>query len=162
MSLVQDMRIIIPLLLLVLSVLASCRSAKQTTVQSADTTSVTIQQSTESVTAENVLTALATTTEIELAGVTVEYFPPDSGEQGPRASPRVVSIQSVRAINHTQSTAHEQRMTAEKDTLAIEAWQTTDTATTTRTETDSFPHLRRFLFSLLTATLLLLLVYRKR
>lgn len=65
-------------LALLLSGIASCRSSKQSVTEYSDTTSVVVSEVAEKLSNDDILSLIKASRELELSGITVEFFPPDS------------------------------------------------------------------------------------
>lgn len=119
-----------------MSAICSCRSSKQTTVQTADSTEIEVSEVKASISAEEVLTLINTTTDIDFEGITVEFYPPDSVHPDARAAPKSLNIASARARNDTKAAQHETAAAIEKDTVNVSIERTTEQTQNTRADND--------------------------
>lgn len=136
MSIIQNMRFIILLTILLMTAICSCRSAKQTVKQTADSTSVAVSEVKASISTEGVLSSLASSTDIDLAGITVEFYPPDTAHPDVRASPKSLKIESAKARNETAAARQEARTAVDTDSINATLKQATAQTKTTRTDAD--------------------------
>lgn len=130
------MRLIIILSIVLLSALCSCRSSRQTVTQYADTTSLVVDEVHDSHMADDILSLLSASRELELSGIKVEFFPPDSVHPDARAAPKSITIENAKAKETTEHTSHEQVTVDEQKTVNLSAQSSTDIAKDTRTDND--------------------------
>lgn len=89
-------------------------------------------------TAEEVLTWLTCSTEIDLSGISVEFYAPDTTSPGARASPKSLTIADAKMRRGTQAARYESRSEYGQDTENVEAEASTKSATDTFTEKTAF------------------------
>ncbi len=130
--------LIIILTIFLISGIWSCQSSRHTTAQTRDLSTVKIAKVKASMTAEDVLTWLTTSTDIDLSGITVEFYAPDTANPGARASPKSLTIAEAKARRDTQAATYEHRTEACKDTVNVEARATHDAATDTVVDKTAF------------------------
>lgn len=120
MSLLQTMRLITLLSLLLLSVLCSCRSAKQTVISSSDTTSVRVTELKETNMADEVRSLFASSRVMDLSGIKIEFFAPDSANNIPRASPKALSIESAKSKDTAEQITSSTSVATQKDSTRVD------------------------------------------
>lgn len=118
-----------------MSAICSCRSTRQTVTQTADSTAVAVSEVKASISAEDVLSSLTSSTDIDLAGITVEFYPPDTAHPDVRASPKSLKIESAKAKNETAAARQEARTAV--DTASINATLQQASAQSKTTHTDA-------------------------
>lgn len=130
------MRFLIPLIILLMSAICSCRSSKQTSMQRADSTAIEASEVKASISVDEVLTLINTSTDIDLEGITVEFYPPDTVHPDARAAPKSLNIASARARNDTKAARHEAAVALEKDTVNVSIEKTTEQTQSTQADRD--------------------------
>lgn len=159
MPIFQNMRFLIVLAILLMSAICSCRSSKQTVTQTADSTAVEVSAAGELVSVDDVLSVISASTDIDLSGVTVEFFPPDTAHPYIRAAPKSLKIESARACNDTKAARHEVATVNDKDTVNISIEQSIASAQDTRSDHDLLrPSDWVFFFSILAVIVILLII----
>lgn len=128
------MRLIIILSIVLLSALCSCRSSRQTVTQYADTTSLVVDEVHVSHMADNILSLLSASREMDLSGIKVEFFPPDSVHPDARAAPKSITIENAKAKETTEQTSHEYVTVDEQKTVNLSAQSSTDIAKDTTSD----------------------------
>lgn len=114
------MRLIIILSIVLLSALCSCRSSKQTVMDYADTASVVINEAHDSVVSKEVGSVISISRDLDLSGIKVEFFPPDSASS--RAVPKSITIESAKAKASERQLSVEQTTVAELKAVALRAY----------------------------------------
>lgn len=97
----RALRILAIVILLSSAICSSCRTQKQSTVEYADTVSVTATSDNTATTTDNILSIFTQSGELELSDVTLEFFPPDSLHPYPRPSPKSIVIGKAKSITST-------------------------------------------------------------
>lgn len=149
------------LAIFLMSGICSCRSAKQSVSQTADSTAVAVTQVKASMSAEDVLSKLTSSTDIDLTGITVEFFPPDTAHPDARAAPKSLKIETAKAHNDTHASTQQHRTAAEKDTVNVKARQSRATAKDTRSEAKALSPPGRVVFFSILAVIVLILILIK-
>ena len=108
-------------LALLLSGIASCRSSKQSVTEYSDTTSVVVSEVAEKLSNDDILSLLKASRELELSGITVEFFPPDSLRPDSRAAPKSVKIESAKAKESADVTSVAASSVDEQKTVNLSA-----------------------------------------
>jgi len=153
------MRFLIAIAILLSSAICSCRSSKQTVTQTADSTAVEVSVAGELVSVDDILSVISASTDIDLSGVTVEFFPPDTAHPYIRAAPKSFKIENARACNDTKATRHEVATVNDKDTVNVSIEKTTATAQDTRSDYDLLrPSDWVVFFSILAVIVILLII----
>lgn len=74
-----------------------------------------------SISAEDALTLVSSSIDIDLAGITVEFFPPDTAHPEVRASPRLLTIDTAKAKAATTASRHEESVSVATDSVESKA-----------------------------------------
>lgn len=152
------MRLIV--ILLFLSALFSCRSSRQSVTDYADTTAVVIDEAVVTYSTDEILSLISSSCELDLSGITIEFFPPDSVHPDSRAAPKSIKIENAKAKETTQQATHEQASVDEQKTVNLSAQSTTYVAENTRTDNDILnPADWVVFFSILSAIIIISLIY---
>lgn len=141
-----------------MSAICSCRSSRQTFTQSADSTAVNVNEVKASISAEDVLSLLNSSTNIDLSGITVEFFPPDSAHPDVRAAPKSLKIDNAKAKNETNASKHEVSTAAEKDTVNVSIAQSSASAQSTQSDTKILSPLDWMVLSTIPIAIILLII----
>lgn len=160
------MRFIIILSIILLSTLYSCRSSRQSVTDYSNTGALEINGVLDTHASVDILSLLSTLREVEMSGIKVEFFPPDSIHPDSRAAPKAITIENAKAKESTEQATHEQASVDEQKTENLSAQSATDIETDTRTDNDFLrPADWVIFFSILSAiiiiTLILLIKSRK-
>lgn len=126
------MRLIV--ILLFLSALFSCRSSRQSVTDYADTTAVVIDEAVASYSTDEILSLISSSRELDLSGITIEFFPLDSVHPDSRAAPKSIKIENAKAKETTQQATHKQASVDEQKTVNLSAQSSTDIAKDSRTD----------------------------
>lgn len=154
------MRLIILLSIVLLSALCSCRSSRQSVTDYADSTSVVVDGILESHATDDILSLLSATRELDLSGIKVEFFPPDSVHPDIRAAPKSLTIETAKAKESTEKASHEKATVDEQKTVNLSAQSTVDIAKDTRTHNDILrPADWVVFFSILSAIIIISLIF---
>lgn len=152
------MRLII--ISLSLSALFSCRSSRQSVTDYADTTAVVVDEADASLSTDDILSLISSSCELDLSGITVEFFPPDSVHPDSRAAPKSIKIENAKAKESTEQTTHKQVSAAEQKTINLSTQTSTAVAENTRTDNDLLrPADWVVFFSILSAIIIISLIY---
>lgn len=106
---------------LLLSGITSCRSSKQSVTEYSDTTSVVVSEVAEKLSNDDILSLIKASRELELSGITVEFFPPDSLRPDSRAAPKSVKIESAKAKESADVTSVAASSVDEQKTVNLSA-----------------------------------------
>lgn len=158
------MRFIIFLLLL--PALFSCRTSRQSVSDYSDTTSVAVGVAESSHATDDILSVITASSELELSGITVEFFPPDTVRPDSRAAPKSIKIENAKAKESTEQATHEQATVDGQKTVNLSAQSSAAASENTRTDNDFLrPSDRVIFFSILAAIIIISLIcfikYRK-
>lgn len=129
------MRFIILLFFFLLGI-CSCRSSRQSVTDYADTASVVIDEVKASHASDDILSLLSSSRELDLSGITIEFFPPDSAHPDSRAAPRTLSIENAKSKETTVNASHEQAAVDEQKTVNLQAQSSSDLKLDTRSNND--------------------------
>lgn len=113
-------------LALLLSGIASCRSSKQSVTEYSDTTSVVVSEVAEKLSNDDILSLIKASRELELSGITVEFFPPYSLRPYSRAAPKSVKIGSAKAKESADVTSVAASSVDEQKTVNLSAQSSED------------------------------------
>lgn len=86
--------------------------------------------------ADDIFSLLSASRELDLSGIKVEFFPPDSVHPDARAAPKSITIENAKAKETTEQTSHEQVTVDEQKTVNLSAQSSTDIAKDTMTDND--------------------------
>lgn len=112
---------VIFLTILLTSAICSCRSSKQSTVEYSDTTSVSVAGSVSVLSKDEILSLISASRELNLSGVKVEFFPPDSVHPNSRAAPKSLTIENAKAKESTEQATYETSAVDEQKTVNLSA-----------------------------------------
>lgn len=152
------MRLIIILSIVLLSALCSCRSSRQTVTQYADTTSLVVDEVHDSHMADDILSLLSASRELDLSGIKVEFFPPDSVHPDARAAPKSITIENAKAKETTEQTSHEQVTVDEQKTVNLSAQSSTDIAQDSQESCSTGPRVPNLIIILTVVMILAILL----
>lgn len=89
-------------------VLCSCRSSKRAVVNYADSASVDIDKLQNTSATDEIFSLLTSSRALDLSGVRIEFFPPDSAHPDSRAAPKSLTIDNAKVNESTRQATHEQ------------------------------------------------------
>lgn len=112
---------VIFLTILLTSAISSCRSSKQSAIQYSDTTSVSADGSVSTLSKDEILSLIAASRELDLSGIKVEFFPPDSVHPNSRAAPKSLTIENAKAKESTEQATKETAAVDEQKTVNLSA-----------------------------------------
>ena len=141
-----------------MSAICSCRSTRQTFTQSADSTAINVTEVKASMSAEEILSLINSSTDIDLSGITVEFFPPNSAHPDARAAPKSLKINNAKAKNQTNASKHEVASVAEQDTVNVSISQSSAMAQSTRSDTKILSPLDWVILSTIPIAIILLII----
>lgn len=127
---------VIFLTILLTSAICSCRSSKQSSVQYSDTTSVSAAGSVSTLSKDEILSLISASRELNLSGVKVEFFPPDSVHPNSRAAPKSLTIESAKAKESTEQATHETAAVDEQKTVNLSAQSAASLQQDTQSDND--------------------------
>lgn len=154
------MRLIIILSIVLLSSLCSCRSSRQSVTDYADTSSTVVDEVIESHTTDEILSLLSASRELDLSGIKVEFFPPDSVHPDSRAAPKSLTIETAKAKESTEKSSHEQATVDKQKTVNLSAQSSAEISKDTRTDNDILrPADWVVFFSILSAIVIITLIF---
>lgn len=126
--------LILSLLLLLLSAICSCRTTRQSVSESADSTMVEISETRTSLSTDEILSLINSSRELDLSGITVEFFPPDSAHPAARAAPKSLTIENAKAKEQSNAATHQVATIEENDTVNVNLAQSSAQAESTRSD----------------------------
>lgn len=151
--------LILPFVILLMSAICSCRSAKQTVTQSVASAVVESNEVKASVSSEEIRSWFNSSSDIDLEGITVEFFPPDSAHYHTRAAPKAISIESAKAKSKTNAVKHEVAAVNESDSINLRMEQDSSLEHTQRSNNDFIrPSDWVIIFSIFAAIILLITI----
>lgn len=151
--------LILSIFILLLSAICSCRTARQSVSESADSTKVEIKEVKSALSTDEILSLLNSSRELDLSGITVEFFPPDSTHPDSRAAPKSLTIENAKAKEQSNAATHQVATVEEKDTVNVNLAQSSAKAESTRSESDLLrPADWVVFFSILAAIVILTIV----
>lgn len=112
---------IILLIILLISTICSCRTSKHSAVGYSDTTSVSAAETVSALSTDEILSLVDASRELELSGVKVEFFPPDSARPDSRPAPKSLTIEAAKAKETTEQTSHQTTTVSERKAATLSA-----------------------------------------
>lgn len=112
---------VIFLTILLTSAICSCRSSKQSSAEYSDTTSVSAAESVSTLSKDEILSLISASRELDLSGIKIEFFRPDSIYPDSRAAPKSLTIESAKAKESTEQATHETAAVDEQKTVNLSA-----------------------------------------
>lgn len=109
------------LTILLMSAICSCRSSRQSATEYVDTSDVVVDSSGQSLTNDDILSLIIASRELDLSGIKVEFFPPDSAHPASRAAPKSIEIESAKAKESIEEATHELSSVDEQKTVNLSA-----------------------------------------
>lgn len=109
--------LIISFIVLLASAICSCRSERHVVTRTGELTTVETNQVKTAVCSDEILTLINSSTEIDLSGITVEFYPPDSAHPDARAAPRSIKIESASSKSETGTSRIELASVIESDSI---------------------------------------------
>lgn len=109
------------LTILLMSAICSCRSSRQSATEYVDTSDVVVDIAGETLTNDEILSLITASRELDLSGIKVEFFPPDSAHPSSRAAPKSIEIESAKAKESSEQSTHEQMSVDEQKTVNLSA-----------------------------------------
>lgn len=115
--------LLIALTLLLASTICSCGSSRTASCEYKDTVSLKVDKIQQSVTAEELLSLLVTTTQTDLSGIHIEFFQPDSANPHARAAPKSIDIQQActKETSEAKSERHTDSVSGETVNLSAQS-----------------------------------------
>lgn len=127
---------VIFLTILLTSAICSCRSSKQSSVQYSDTTSVSAAGSVSTLSKDEILSLISASRELDLSGIKVEFFPPDSVHPDARAAPKSLTIETAKAKESTEQATKETAAVDEQKTVNLSAQSAASLQQDTQSDND--------------------------
>lgn len=153
----QTMRLIIILSIVLLSAICSCHSSRQSVTDYADTSSIVVDEVLESHSTDEILSLLSASRELDLSGIKIEFFPPDSVHPDARAAPKSITIENAKVKETTEQTSHEQVTVDEQKTVNLSAQSSTDITQHSQNDTNILHPADWVILISILATLIILL-----
>lgn len=113
--------LVISLIILLTSAICSCRSSKHSKVEYSDTTSVSAAESVSTLSRDEILSLISASRELDLSGIKVEFFPPDTIHPDSRAAPKSLTIETAKAKESTEQATKETAAVNEQKTVNLSA-----------------------------------------
>lgn len=128
--------LILSLFILLLFAICSCRTARQSVSESADSTKMEITEAKTSLSTDEILSLINSSRELDLSGITVEFFPPDSAHPAARAAPKSMTIDNAKAKEKSNAATHQVTTVEENDTVNVNLAQSSAKAESSRSDVD--------------------------
>lgn len=112
--------------ILLLVTMLSCSSSKVSVSDYADAISVDIGVADDIHTSDDILSVINASRKLDLSGIKIEFFPPDSLHPSSRASPRSISVEKVTSKEFTEQSTLEMSSVDEQKTVNLSAQSATD------------------------------------
>lgn len=126
--------------------------------ESTDSTYVEVAESRVSNSTDEILSLLNSSTEFNISGITIDFFPPDSAHPDARAAPKSLKIDNAKAKNETNASKHEVSTSAEKDTVNVLISKSTASAQATKSDTKILSLLDWVAWSIVPMAIILLII----
>lgn len=123
--------------ILLTSAICSCRSSSQSSLQYADTTAVVATQSESALTTEEIISIITSSCELDIGGIKVEFYPPDSVHPPARAAPKTLSIEKVTGRTSQQNNTRTEAASQSASDASITAQQSESLQSDVRTDNES-------------------------
>lgn len=107
--------------ILLTSAIWSCRSTRQSTSEYSDTAAVSAETAGSTLTKDEILSIISASRELDLSGIRVEFFPPDSVHPRSRAAPMSITIENAKASESTEQTSRSTSSVDEHETVNLSA-----------------------------------------
>jgi hypothetical protein len=124
------------LTILLTCAICSCRSSKQSSFQYSDTTSVSAAGSVSTLSKDEILSLISASRELDLSGIKVEFFPPDSVHPDTRAAPKSLTIETAKAKESTEQATKETAAVDEQKTVNLSAQSAASLQQDTQSDND--------------------------
>lgn len=148
---------IILLTILLSSAICSCRSSKQSVFEYSDTTTVSAVGSVSTLSKNEILSLLTASRELDLSGIKVEFFPPDSAHPDSRAAPKSLTVENAKAKESTEQATQTASAVDEQKTVNLSAQSSASMQQDTRSDNDFLsPYDWVIFFSLSSAILIVI------
>lgn len=122
--------------LLLMSAMCGCRSARQSVSESVDSAKVEIKEVKSALSAEEILSLNDSSRELDLSGITVEFYPADSNIPDARPLPRLLTIENAKTKEQSKATAHQVAVSKEADTVYVALSRSSAMADSSRADYD--------------------------
>lgn len=146
--------------ILLTSAICSCRAFRQSAVEYSDTASISVIGIASTLSKEDILSIFSASRELDLSGIKVEFYPPDSVHPNSRAAPKSFSIENVKAKESAEGTTHATAAVEEQETVNLSAQSSSAIQQDSRSNTDILhPPDWVLLCSILSAIIILFLIF---
>lgn len=112
---------VILLSLLLASAICSCRSSKHSAVEYSDSTSVSTAETATTLSKDEINSIISASRELDLSGIKVEFFPPDSARPDSRAVPKSLTIETAKSKETASQTTEVKATASEQKTATLSA-----------------------------------------
>lgn len=129
---------IVLLIILLSSAICSCRSSKQSAFEYSDSTAVSVVGSVTTLSKDEILSLISASRELNLSGIKVEFFPPDTAHPDARAAPKSLTIENAEARESTEQATRETAAVDEQKTVNLSAQSSTAMQQDSRSDNDIF------------------------
>lgn len=116
--------------------ISSCRSSKQVEMEYSGTVDTEISEASASQSTDDILSLINSSSEFDISGITVDFFPPDPEHPDARAAPKSLTIENVKAKENTDATTHQMTSVQETDTVNVNLRQSSASTQYSRSDTD--------------------------
>lgn len=116
--------------------ICSCRAVRQSVSETADSAAVEISRSETFIYADSLFSLIKSSRGIDLYGITVEFFPPDSTGPCARAAPRSLSIDNAKIMEQAAAASMRGSVTKGMDTTTVRISEHSVAATKARSVTE--------------------------
>lgn len=97
----------------------SCRSSKQSATEVAASSDVVVSTSDKSLTNDDILSFVSTSRDLDLSGISVEYYPPDSIHPYARPSPKSIRIEQAKSKEAADESTLQRSSADERQNVSV-------------------------------------------
>ncbi len=147
---------------LLLAALCSCRSSRQSEAEYAQMTSVGIEKAGSSLTVDDVRSLITSSLALDLSGITVEFFPPDSTRPDAVGAPKAINIANAKAKASAARDTHRHTTADEQEAESLSAQSSASASENTREVDDILrPSARLILGAIMMVFIIIFIKSRK-
>ena len=126
------------ILLFILILFASCRSQKALHHMASDSTHLEINSQSVRFSASQILSFLTSSSDVDLSGITIEFFPPDSLHPPIRAMPKSLTIDKAHINETSHSEEHATSADSVKETENLLAYNSSESELQSSSDVKAF------------------------
>lgn len=142
--------------------ICSCSSSRSSAKHTHDTASVAYDELQIQKMDRDFSAIISSGLSVELSGVSIEFFAPDSNTPPSRASPHVVSIENIKLSESEDSQVKEITSSEDKETVNLLNQSSSDSSEDKISDVNALHPSRRFLILILFILILTIVIKKKR